>query len=107
MRPSIIRGMPSAPISARTRADTGMLGSILAVADPQRQQQVLGRQSLGLDLDLADTALAVRDGRAQQPGPLAGFRADGQRDAAAARPRQAEIDVLEFPLLAVALIDRA
>ena len=96
-------------VGADLRAHAGGhrdVGLELAVADAQRQQQVLGRQALGLDLDLADAALAARHGRAQQPGPLAGLRAHGQRDAAAARPRQAEIDVVEFPLLAVALIEQ-
>ena len=104
MRPSIIRGMPSAPICGADARRHRHVGLELSVADPQRQQQILGRQPLGLDLDHADAALAARHGRAQQPGPLAGFRAHGQRDAAAARPRQAEIDVVEFPVLAVALI---
>ena len=53
IRPSINCGVPSGPIEARTRADTGMLGSILSVANTHRQQQVLRRQPVGLDLHVA------------------------------------------------------
>ena len=104
MRPSTICGMPSGPISARMRRRQRQVGLELAVAEPHRQHQILGRQPLRLDVDGAVAVLAGRQRRAQQPGPLGRFRADRQRDAAGRRAGQAQIDVLEGPLLAVALV---
>src|SRR4029078_1941385 len=54
--------------------------------------------------DLVVAALATRPRRAQQPGPLAGLGTDCQRDAAAGRTGQTQIDVMERPLLAAALV---
>jgi hypothetical protein len=80
------------------------VGLVLTVAEPHRQHQILGRQPLGLDVDDAAAVLALRQRGAQQPGPLGIVRADRERHAASLRPGQAQVDILERPLLAAALV---
>ena len=58
MRPSTICGMPSGPIVGADARRHRHVGLVLAVAEPHRQHQILGRQLLRLDVDDAVAVLA-------------------------------------------------
>ncbi len=71
MRPSTMRGMPSGPISARMRADTGMSGSYCPSPSRIASIRSLAGNLVGLDIDDAMSVRPGRHGRAQHPGPFA------------------------------------
>ena len=76
----------------------------MAVAQPHGQHQIARRHLLRFDIDDAVAAGARRQRRPHQPRPVERFRAHGERNAARLRTRDAQIDVVERPLLAVALV---
>ena len=80
------------------------VGVEMSVAGAQRQHQVLRRDVAHHRLDGAPAVRLRRHGRGQRPQPARAGRIDGESDAAFLRPRQAQIDVLEGPALAVALV---
>ena len=95
-------GVPSGRISARMLADSGRSASTVAFVEPQRQQNVAGGNLARLDADRADAVGERAHRRAQHPGPLGILGLEPEDHAALGRPRQAHVDLVESPVLAVA-----
>ncbi len=79
------------------------VGGVGEVLHPERQQDVGGGNLIGADVDRTHTVLGGADRGAQRPRARA-LLAEAERDAATARPAQAERDVLKAPFAAALLI---
>ena len=103
-RPPANCGVPSwRDLGAQAGRDRqiGVQGSL---ADPQRQQKVAHRDVARFHADGATALTGRLDARQQGPRTLGIVRTEREQHLARARPRQAEIDLLEFRLLAVAQV---
>ena len=79
------------------------VGGVGEVLHPQRQQDVGGRDLVGADIDRAHAVLGGPIVARSDHGVRA-LLAEAERDAATARPAQAEADVLKGPFAAALLI---
>ena len=97
-------GTPSGPMSAWMRPDNSSSGSY--ETSPSRIASMMSlAETFWVSMSMIRRPLTPgRQRRAHQPRPLRILRAERDGEAAAFRPRDAEIDVGECPLLAVALV---
>ena len=103
-RPVSDCGTPFGPISPRKLADSGTLISQAAVAEPGRQQQIVGGYLARLQLNAAIAVPGRLDRSRQSPRSLRIIRTHRHDNAAAVRPLDTETDILKRPSLAGARV---
>src|ERR1700760_69750 len=84
-------------------AGQGNVGRVGDVLEAKRQEDVVGGNVAGADIDAADTVFRRTDRDAHRPGVRA-LLAETERRAAGARSAQAEIYVLKIPFVAALLV---
>jgi len=84
-------------------AGQGQIGAVGQILQPQRQQDIAGRDLVGANIDRAHAVLGRPDEHPKRPR-MPAFFADAQRHPSGARPAQAEADILERPFVAALLI---
>ena len=84
-------------------AGQGQVGAVGQVLQPQRQQDIRGRDLVGANIDRSHAVGGRSDRNAKRPG-VASLFADAQRHPAAVRPAKTERNVFEIPFVAALLV---